>query len=68
MKCHTLFSRKLGKMLKHVSSAAVVIGALRVNYFVIYFRDFLDKEERDQIWRVLDDEKGILKRSYTVSA
>ena len=55
-------------MLKNVSSAAIVIGALRVHYFVIDFRDFLDKEERDQIWRVLDEEIGILKHSYTVSS
>ena len=32
MKYHTLFFfRKLGKMLQYLSSAAVVIGALRVN-------------------------------------
>ena len=31
MKYHTLFFRKLGKMLQNLSSAAVVIGALRVN-------------------------------------
>ena len=31
MKYHTLFFRKLGKMLHNLSSAAVVIGALRVN-------------------------------------
>ena len=30
MKYHTLFFRKLGNMLQNVSSAAVVIGALRV--------------------------------------
>ena len=28
---HTLFFQKLGKMSENVSSAAVVIGALRVN-------------------------------------
>ena len=31
MKYHTLFFRKLGKMLQNLSSVAVVIGALRVN-------------------------------------
>ena len=30
MKYHTLFFRKLGKMSQNLSSAAVVIGALRV--------------------------------------
>ena len=30
MKYHTLFFRKLGKMSQNVSSAAVVIGALKV--------------------------------------
>ena len=30
-------------------------------------RDFLDEEERNQIWKVLDEDKGILKHSYTVS-
>ena len=30
MKYHTLFFRKLGKMLQNLSSSAVVIGALRV--------------------------------------
>ena len=33
MKYHTLFFLKLGKMLQYLSSAAVVIGALRVNCF-----------------------------------
>ena len=33
MKYHTLFFRKLGKMSQNLSSAAVVIGALRVNEF-----------------------------------
>ena len=32
MKYHTLFFRKLGKMSHNLSSAAVVICALRVNY------------------------------------
>ena len=31
MKYHTSFFRKLGKMSQNLSSAAVVIGALRVN-------------------------------------
>ena len=31
MKYHTLFLSKLGKMSQNLSSAAVVIGALRVN-------------------------------------
>ena len=31
MKYHTLFFRKLGKMSQNLSSAAVVVGALRVN-------------------------------------
>ena len=30
MKYHTLFFRKLGEMSENLSSAAVVIGALRV--------------------------------------
>ena len=35
MKYHTLFFfGKLGKISQNLSSAAVVIGALRVNYFV----------------------------------
>ena len=34
MRCHTLFFfRKLGKMSQNLSSAAVVIDALRVNSF-----------------------------------
>ena len=32
MKYHALFFRKLGKMSQNLSSAAVVIGALRVNH------------------------------------
>ena len=32
MKYHTLFCQKLGKMSQNLPSAAVVIGALRVNY------------------------------------
>ena len=31
MKYHTFFFQKLGKNLQNLSSAAVVIGALRVN-------------------------------------
>ena len=31
MKYHTLFFQKLGKMSQNLLSAAVVIGALRVN-------------------------------------
>ena len=30
MKYHTLFFRKLGKLLQNLSSATIVIGALRV--------------------------------------
>ena len=33
IKYHTLFFRKLGKITPNLSSAAVVIGALRVNIF-----------------------------------
>ena len=33
----TLFFRKLGKMSKNLSSAAVVIGALRVNKILIFY-------------------------------
>ena len=33
MKYHTLFFQKLGKVSQILSSAAVVIGALRVNHF-----------------------------------
>ena len=32
MKYHAFFFRKLGKMLENLSSAAVVIGTLTVNY------------------------------------
>ena len=32
MKYHTLFFQKLGKILQNLSSAAVVIGTLRVNF------------------------------------
>ena len=37
MKYHTLFFRKLGKMSQNLSSAEVVIGALRANmsFFII---------------------------------
>ena len=35
MKYHTLFFGKLGKMSENLSSAAVVIGALRVNTLVL---------------------------------
>ena len=31
MKCHFFFFRKYGKMSLNLSSAAIVIGALRVN-------------------------------------
>ena len=41
MKYHTLFL-KLGKMLQNLSSAAVVIGALRVNcFFSMLFYHFV---------------------------
>ena len=40
MKYHTLFFRKLGKMLQNLSSAAVLIGALRVlGNFACFFRE-----------------------------
>ena len=32
-----LFFRKLGKMSQNLSSAAVVIGALRVNHLMVFF-------------------------------
>ena len=32
MKYHTLFFQKLGKISQNLSSAAVVIGSLRVNF------------------------------------
>ena len=35
MKYHTLFFEKLRNMSQNLSSAAVVIGALRVNCFVV---------------------------------
>ena len=35
MKYHTLFFRKLEKMSQNLSSAAVVIGAYRVNRFIV---------------------------------
>ena len=37
MKYNTLFFRKLGKMSQYLSSAAVVIGALRIKR-VLYLR------------------------------
>ena len=36
MKYHTLFFRKLGKMSHNLSSAAIVIGALRVKDIASY--------------------------------
>ena len=36
MKYHTLFFWKLGKILQNLSSAAVVIGTLRVNHLDLY--------------------------------
>ena len=39
MKYHTLFFRKLGKMLENLSSAAVVIGALRDKYCFSFSED-----------------------------
>ena len=38
MKYHTLLFLKFGKMLQYLSSAAVVIGALRVNCFVEQYK------------------------------
>ena len=40
MKYHTLFIIKIGKMLQNLSSAAVVIGALRVNIKCVCFFRF----------------------------
>ena len=40
MKYHILFLPKLGKRSQNLSSAAVVIGALRVKYFALYFITF----------------------------
>ena len=40
MKYLTLFFRKLGKMFKNLSSATVVIGALRVNRMGVKIRPF----------------------------
>ena len=42
MKYHTLFCRKLGKMLQNLSFAAVVIGALRFNIRGIRIWQFQD--------------------------
>ena len=41
MKYHTLiyFFRKLEKMLQNLSSAAVVIGALRVKVFSVHLKE-----------------------------
>ena len=36
MKHHTLFFRKLGKMLQNLSSAAVVIGALNLSSNIVF--------------------------------
>ena len=44
MKYHALFFRKFGKMLKNLSSAAVVIDALRVKkkaITLVIFSEFL---------------------------
>ena len=38
MKYHTLFFQKLRKMLQNLSSAAVVIGALRVKVRIYIYR------------------------------
>ena len=38
MKYHSLFLQKLEKMSQNLSSAAVVIGALRVNTYLIMFQ------------------------------
>ena len=39
MKYHTLFFRKLGKISENLSSAAVVIGILRVNrLYMVFFQ------------------------------
>ena len=35
MKYHTLFFSKIGEVVANLSSAAVVIGALRVNYGIL---------------------------------
>ena len=39
MKYYTLFFRKLRKMWQNLSSAAVMIGALRVNTIITYFSE-----------------------------
>ena len=36
---HTLFFQKLGRMSQNLSSAAVVIGALRVNLYISLIKD-----------------------------
>ena len=38
MKYHTLFFRKLGKISQKLSSASVVIGALRVKFTTSYWK------------------------------
>ena len=46
MKYHTLFFHKLGKISQNLSSAAVVIGALRVNVnSLLKKRDYILFEE-----------------------
>ena len=41
MKYHTLFFQKSNKMLRNLSSAAVVIGALKVNKYLIHMRNMI---------------------------
>ena len=45
MTCHSFFSQKLRKMAQNLSSAAVVIGALRVKKLV-YLIDFIFSHTR----------------------
>ena len=45
MKYHSLFFQKFGKMLKKLSSAAVLIDALRVKDFWSYFSFYSKKNK-----------------------
>ena len=48
MKFHSLFLTKLGKMSQNLSSAAVVIGALRVNVTLWFMYKTKTYHGRDQ--------------------
>ena len=54
MKYHALFFRKLGKISQNFSSAAVVIGALRVNVLLnIHWSDHSIDLQVDELFKLL---------------